>query len=88
MKTRIATYLSFLIILVLYSCGGVNSVLDQGARVQTTFFGDKDEYAVRDKMQDNGIGYGWRIVNKETWGINYSWYKASQIAEEKTMSEI
>lgn len=75
MKTRIATYLSFLIILVLYSCGVVNSVLDQGARVQTTFFGasfgDKDEYAVRDKMQDNGIGYGWKYVDKNTWGINY-----------------
>lgn len=75
MKSRLVTYLSFLILLALYSCGVVNSVLEQNARVQTTFFGasfgDKDEYAVRDNMQDNGIGLGWRFVNKETWGISH-----------------
>ena len=31
-----------------------------------------------------------KLKNSDLWtcGINYSWYKASQIAEEKTMSEI
>ena len=75
MKTRIAVCLALVALLFFHACGIVSTVADQGTRVQTTFFGatfgDKNEYSVRDKMQENGIGYGWKFVDRNTWGVNY-----------------
>lgn len=74
MRTHIAICFAILAVLSINSCGVAGSVLDQGARVQTTFFGatfgDKGEYDVRDKMQYNGIGYGWTFIEKGTWGVS------------------
>ncbi len=73
MKTRVALYLAILAALIIQSCGVMSLPANQGQRVQTTFFGanfgDKGEYGVKDKMTNNGIGYGWKLVEKGTWGI-------------------
>lgn len=73
MKTRAVLYLAIFAVLSFQSCGVMSLPADQGQRVQTKFFGasfgDKGEYAVKDKMFRNGIGYGWKWVEKGTWGI-------------------
>ena len=73
MKTHAALYLAIFTFLSLQSCGVMPLSADQGQRVQTKFFGanfgDKGEYAVKDKMVHNGIGYRWSFVEKGTWGM-------------------
>jgi hypothetical protein len=73
MKTHAALYLAIFAFLSLQSCGVMPLSADQGQRVQTKFFGanfgDKGEYAVKDKMVHNGIGYRWSFVEKGTWGM-------------------
>ena len=71
MKTHFALSIAIVGVLLLNSCGALKPLSSvQGEKVQTTFFGasfgDKDEFYVTDRMSRNGIGYGWRAINRES----------------------
>ncbi len=84
MRTHVVLFLLALS-LVVSSCGIQKQVVsskttnsyvdntDDNIRVQHTFFGakfgDKGQYEVKNTMTSNGIGYLWKSLGKNQWGI-------------------